>query len=146
MAIATRSISPPPNSPAACPRAYLQYFRIHAQQRAKLQTASIADAEKAAEIVLAQYRAGAIDFTRVTLLEQTLVQQQDVLTQAQGEIVTGLIQVYRALGGGWQIRLTGCVITPRPPQSEPISAGTPTSHPKPFPNAESVAIPPQSPA
>jgi hypothetical protein len=36
------------------------------------------------------------------------VTQQDTLAQAQGEIVTGLIQVYRALGGGWQIRETGC--------------------------------------
>jgi hypothetical protein len=34
--------------------------------------------------------------------------QEDVLAQAEGEIVTGLIQVYRALGGGWQIRLRGC--------------------------------------
>ena len=33
--------------------------------------------------MLAQYKAGTIDFTRVTQLEQTLVQQQDVLTQAQ---------------------------------------------------------------
>jgi hypothetical protein len=30
------------------------------------------------------------------------------LAQAQGEIALGLIQVYRALGGGWQLRCTGC--------------------------------------
>ena len=81
--------------------------------------ASVDDAEKAVKIVLAQYKAGAIDFTRVTQLEQALVQQQDVLTQARGEIATGLIQVYRALGGGWQIRLTGCQPTALPPPSEP---------------------------
>jgi NodT family efflux transporter outer membrane factor (OMF) lipoprotein len=81
---------------------------LKAQRRTKLQSASVDDAEKAVTIVLAQYRAGAIDFTRVTQLELALVQQQDVLTQAQGEIAGGLIQVYRALGGGWQIRLNGC--------------------------------------
>ena len=32
---------------------------------------------------------------------------EDTLAQAQGEIGTGLIQVYRALGGGWEIRLSG---------------------------------------
>ncbi len=61
------------------------------------------------EIVQAQYDGGTVDLTPVTLLQQTLVQQQDILVQAQGEIATGLIQVYRALGGGWQIRCTDCV-------------------------------------
>ena len=72
---------------------------LRAQTRTNFQTASVEDAEKAVKIVLAQYEAGTIDFTRVTQLEQFLVQEQDVLTQAQGEIATGLIQVYRALGG-----------------------------------------------
>jgi hypothetical protein len=35
---------------------------------------------------------------------QTLVNQQDVWAQSRGQIAQGLIQVYRALGGGWQIR------------------------------------------
>jgi hypothetical protein len=43
------------------------------------------------------------------------VQQEDTLAQAQGEIALGLIQIYRALGGGWQIRLTGCEPNASPP-------------------------------
>jgi NodT family efflux transporter outer membrane factor (OMF) lipoprotein len=85
---------------------------LQAQQRTQFQAASVKDQEEAVQIALAQYKAGTIDFTRVTQLEQTLVTQQDTLAQAQGEIVTGLIQVYKALGGGWQIRETGC--DPRP--------------------------------
>jgi NodT family efflux transporter outer membrane factor (OMF) lipoprotein len=81
---------------------------LQSQQRTKFQAASAKDAEEAVQIGLAQYKAGTIDFTRVTQLEQNLVTQQDTLAQAQGEIVTGLIQVYKALGGGWQIRVTGC--------------------------------------
>jgi NodT family efflux transporter outer membrane factor (OMF) lipoprotein len=81
---------------------------LQAQQRTKYQAASVKDAEEAVQIALAQYRGGLVDFTRVTQLETTLVTQQDTLAQAQGEIVTGLIQVYKALGGGWQIRETGC--------------------------------------
>ncbi len=78
---------------------------LRAQQRAKSQAASAADAKKAVDIALGQYAAGAIDLTRVTLLQQNLVGLEDTLAQAQGEIATGLIQVYRALGGGWEIRL-----------------------------------------
>ena len=87
---------------------------------------------KSGQIALAQYKAGSIDFTRVTQLEEALVQQQDVLAQAQGEIATGLIQVYRALGGGWQIRLNGCQPSPLPDaerlppvQPEPVSPTSP---------------------
>ncbi|MGA2255978.1 MAG: efflux transporter outer membrane subunit, partial [Thermoguttaceae bacterium] len=81
---------------------------LRAQQRTKSQAASVADAKRAVDIVLAQYEAGTTDLTRVTLLQQNLVPLEDTLAQAQGEIATGLIQVYRALGGGWEIRLTGC--------------------------------------
>jgi NodT family efflux transporter outer membrane factor (OMF) lipoprotein len=81
---------------------------LRAQERAKYLVASVADAENAVRIALAQYKAGTIDFTRVTQVEQNLVQVQDLLAQARGEVATGLIQVYRALGGGWQIRCTGC--------------------------------------
>jgi NodT family efflux transporter outer membrane factor (OMF) lipoprotein len=81
---------------------------LQAQQRTKFQADSVKDAEEAVQISVAQYQAGTVDFTRVTQLELNLVTQQDTLAQAQGEIVTGLIQVYKALGGGWQIRETGC--------------------------------------
>src|SRR5262249_29012852 len=90
---------------------------LRAQLRTRFQAASVKDAERAVQIALAQYTQGAIDLTRVTLLQQNLVQQQDTLAQAQGEIVTGLTQVYKALGGGWQTRLTGCEPGPLPPTS-----------------------------
>src|SRR5205807_9071831 len=60
---------------------------------------------------MAQYDAGTVDFTRVTQIQQNLVLQQDTLAQAQGEIALGLITVYKAMGGGWQIRQTGCSVT-----------------------------------
>jgi outer membrane protein TolC len=57
------------------------------------------------DIALADFNAGAIDFTPVFVAEQFLVQQQNQHSQAQGDIALGLISVYRALGGGWQLRL-----------------------------------------
>ncbi|HVS35850.1 MAG TPA: efflux transporter outer membrane subunit [Gemmataceae bacterium] len=92
---------------------------LHAQQRAKSQAESVAAADKAVGIVIAQYKAGTVDFTRVTQVQQGLVLQQNTLAEAQGEIALGLIQVYRALGGGWQIRCTGCDATAAPATSKP---------------------------
>ena len=91
---------------------------LKAQERTKFQAESVAETEKAVKIALVQYKGGIIDLTRVTQLETTLVQLEDTLALAQGEIGLGLIQVYRALGGGWQIRLTGCEPTTLPLQTD----------------------------
>ncbi len=84
---------------------------LRGQERTQFQKESVDFAEKAVKTVMAQYDAGVVDFTRVTQIQQNLVLQQDTLAQAQGEIALGLITVYRALGGGWQLRLTGCTPT-----------------------------------
>jgi len=64
-----------------------------------------------------------VDFTRVTPLELSLVVQQYTLADARGEIARGLIQVYRALGGGWQMRLTNdCNATLMQAQDTPPEA------------------------
>ena len=68
---------------------------------------SVVEAQQAVDIVVKEYRLGTTDFNRVALIEQTLVQQQDLQAQAHGDISSGLIQVYRALGGGWEIPPTG---------------------------------------
>jgi NodT family efflux transporter outer membrane factor (OMF) lipoprotein len=91
---------------------------LRAQERTKHQTLCVAYAAKAVKIASDEYTAGTIPLTPLTLLQQNLVQQQDTLVQAQGEIALGLIQVYRALGGGWQIRCTGCEPGPLPPATE----------------------------
>jgi NodT family efflux transporter outer membrane factor (OMF) lipoprotein len=96
---------------------------LRAQQRTELQAASVADAEEAVKISVDQYRAGTVDFTRVTQLQQNLVLLQDTLAQARGEIALGLVDVYRALGGGWQIRCTGCGPGPILTQGSPQAAG-----------------------
>jgi NodT family efflux transporter outer membrane factor (OMF) lipoprotein len=75
-----------------------------AQDRTRLQGESVHYAIKAAEVVHTRYRGGGENFTRVTQTQQLRLQAQDLLAQSQGEIALGLIEVYRALGGGWQIR------------------------------------------
>jgi NodT family efflux transporter outer membrane factor (OMF) lipoprotein len=80
---------------------------LRAQARTRLQSVSVDEAQKAVALGLVQYKAGTVDFTRITQLEQSLVLQQNTLAEARGEIAQGLVQTYRALGGGWEIRCTG---------------------------------------
>jgi NodT family efflux transporter outer membrane factor (OMF) lipoprotein len=94
---------------------------LKAQEFAKLQGECVDYAERAVKVVLAQYELGTVEITQLIQIEQSLVQQQDTLALAQGEIPTGLIQVYRALGGGWQIRCTGCELNPVPAREAPAS-------------------------
>jgi NodT family efflux transporter outer membrane factor (OMF) lipoprotein len=126
---------------------------LRAQKRTEHQQKCVDDADTAVKISLAQYTAGTIDLTRVTLLQQTLVQQQDVLVQAKGEIALGLIQTYRALGGGWEIRRNGCTPGPLPPpgadakpEELPTPKVMPTTPPKPVPNPVPPAPKPAPPA
>jgi NodT family efflux transporter outer membrane factor (OMF) lipoprotein len=95
---------------------------LRAQSRTRLQAVSVDEAQKAVALGLVQYKAGTVDFTRITQLEQNLVLQQNTLAQARGEIGQGLIQTYRAMGGGWEIRNTGL---------EPVDAAPVNNNPAP---------------
>lgn len=47
---------------------------------------------------------GESDFTPVLIAEREQLQVQSNLTNAKGDIPKALVALYRALGGGWQIR------------------------------------------
>jgi NodT family efflux transporter outer membrane factor (OMF) lipoprotein len=65
---------------------------------------SVAAANSALGIALLQYNLGTRDFTTVLTAEQNLYTAQNNLAMAEGGVSSGLASVYRALGGGWQIR------------------------------------------
>jgi NodT family efflux transporter outer membrane factor (OMF) lipoprotein len=65
---------------------------------------SVAAANGALYIATLEYQQGTRDFTTVLTAEQNLLQAQNNLAVATGNIPTGLVAVFRALGGGWQIR------------------------------------------
>jgi NodT family efflux transporter outer membrane factor (OMF) lipoprotein len=79
------------------------------------------------------------DVNRLFTLESTQVQEQDNLAGAQGNIALNLINVYRALGGGWEIRLqeggtcrariTGIVPEATPPAASPEQLPQPDNRP-----------------
>jgi hypothetical protein len=55
-------------------------------------------------IAMEQYKMGTRDFTTVLTATQNLYTAQNSLAAAQGARATALANVYRALGGGWEIR------------------------------------------
>ncbi len=65
---------------------------------------SVAAANAALGLAFLQYQLGTRDFTTVLTAEQNLYTAQTDLASAEGNVSTGLASVYRALGGGWQIR------------------------------------------
>jgi NodT family efflux transporter outer membrane factor (OMF) lipoprotein len=82
---------------------------LKAHRRTRIQQEGVNAGNDAVQAIRDLWRGGLLsDYTRVAQLLQNQVALDDTLAQAQGEIALGLIQVYKALGGGWQIRLTDC--------------------------------------
>ena len=77
---------------------------LRAQDRADLLARSVTSSRRAVDLAVLQYREGVTDFTTVLTAQQTLLTQQDSLASTLGNISTSLVGVYRALGGGWEIR------------------------------------------
>ena len=92
---------------------------------------SVKAATAATQLGVQQYRTGTIDFNRVFNLETTQVQQQDQLAVAAGNIALNLVNVYRGLGGGWELRH----------QKEELKRHTDQARPE-APGAMPIPIPP----
>jgi len=61
-------------------------------------------AQRAADISTAQYEDGLVDFKTVLTTLKSLASQQDVQASTRGSVATNLVQVYKSLGGGWEVR------------------------------------------
>lgn len=88
----------------------LSLFAAARQTEAHLQTAA-ESARRSTKLALTQYKEGETDFTTVLSTEQAQLSVDDSLASARGDVVQGLISVYRALGGGWEIRRGNDVIS-----------------------------------
>jgi len=64
-------------------------------------------ARRSADLAVVQYREGAADYTTVLTAQQALLAQEDNLASGRGDLPQGLIAVYRALGGGWELGAGG---------------------------------------
>jgi len=77
---------------------------LKAQERARFLSDSTTAAMRSLELAVIQYREGITDFTTVLTAQQALLSEQDSLATTLGDISRNLVGVYRALGGGWEIR------------------------------------------
>ena len=71
----------------------------------------------------AQYRAGLTDFTTLNTAESSLLSARNGLSQARSDEATALVQLYLALGGGWDS--SAAPVAPTAPPVIPTA--TPTS-------------------
>ena len=70
-----------------------------------LQQEAVTAARRSAELARIQYREGAVDYQRVLLADQTLLQQENNLISLRSGVATNTIRLYKALGGGWEMSI-----------------------------------------
>jgi NodT family efflux transporter outer membrane factor (OMF) lipoprotein len=90
---------------------------LNAQDAAVFQQGSVKAAQRSVELALVQYREGAVDYQRVLDAQRSLLEHQNSLAQTRSSIATYFIALYKALGGGWDIR-QGQPIVPERTQLE----------------------------
>jgi len=77
---------------------------VRTQEQERYLSQSVTSALRSVDLAVIQYRDGAVDYTRVLNSQQSLITQQDQATVTRGQIAQNLVGMYRALGGGWQLR------------------------------------------
>ncbi len=77
---------------------------LKAQDQAGFLARSAEAARGALDLATRQYREGVVDFTTVLIAQQSLLSVQDNLAATLGNIAKNLVGVYKALGGGWEVR------------------------------------------
>lgn len=65
---------------------------------------AVTAAESGVRIALVQYREGAVDYQRVLDTQRALLDSQNRLANTRSAAITNLIALYKALGGGWEVR------------------------------------------
>lgn len=111
---------------------------LKSQEQTELLQKSVDAAIAATKIGVQQWQVGTHDLNRVFILETTQVVQQDALAVAQGDIATNLINVYRALGGGWELRCEKGIPRLNGPRTlpAPTPAGSDDPEPETVPSPE----------
>jgi NodT family efflux transporter outer membrane factor (OMF) lipoprotein len=81
------------------------YGFLKAQEQLEYVTESAVNSQRSFELSTIQYREGETDFLRVDIAAGNLARQQDSQASVEGLVASNLISAYKALGGGWELRL-----------------------------------------
>jgi len=74
------------------------------QVRARYLAEAVTASKRSVDISSLQYSEGLTDYQRVLDAQRGLTRDQDALATVQGSIAINLVNMYKALGGGWQVR------------------------------------------
>jgi outer membrane protein TolC len=77
---------------------------IQAKKEAEFLRQGVVTSKKSSDLSMLQYKEGLADYQRVLDSIRSLTAKQDQYAAIQGDISTNLIAMYKALGGGWEIR------------------------------------------
>lgn len=75
-------------------------YQLYLEQ-IKAREESVRQAEEAQRVAQVKYFEGEIDFNRLFTVQQLLLNQQELLAAARGNSARAVVELYRALGGGW---------------------------------------------
>jgi NodT family efflux transporter outer membrane factor (OMF) lipoprotein len=125
---------------------------LQSQEQAKELAESVSANQNAVRLAVLQLEVGSIDINRYVTIATALVQVQNTQAQAQGQIVLGLINVYKAMGGGWEIRCQsqggpGAIAngaTPENPGAEVVPTPVPKAPEPPAAPAAAAPAPPKA--
>ncbi len=82
----------------------------YSQKEAEYILESVTSSKRSMELSLLQYEEGFADYQRVLDSTRSVTQKQDQYAQLLGRIATEYVGLYKALGGGWEIRLQNDVV------------------------------------
>ncbi len=77
---------------------YASGKQLHAYEQA------LGASQRAADLSQLQYQDGLVNFNTVINTLQILATQEDIFARTKGNTATNLVEVYKSLGGGWEIR------------------------------------------
>jgi len=78
---------------------------LRSQEAVVSADSAVLSAQRSVELSMTQYREGAVDFQRVLDAQSSLLQDENTLANNRSSVATSLIALYKAIGGGWQIRI-----------------------------------------
>jgi outer membrane protein TolC len=78
---------------------------LHSRVEAQYRKQSADAAQRSANLSMLQYTEGVSLYQSVLDATRSLASQQDAYASTRGNIATNLIALYKALGGGWEVRL-----------------------------------------
>ncbi len=90
---------------------------VNAQDAVVFEQNSVKAAQRSVEISLVAYQEGSADYQRVLDAQRSLLQQENSLVETRSSVITSLIALYKALGGGWEMSV-GQPFVPEQTQKE----------------------------